>query len=197
MAVSPLQGIRQWGWSAFTKGHNCHSERIQTENLMVVRPPFYPLSHDSSSLPRPWIDWYKRSPVSWFTCTVNTVNFVGLIFHVWWHKNIFAALRVVKFVLSRCSLVIFVSCTKLTSFNDTCKFTSNWAAQKQSRPHTCSNILPISINTHGQYTTPMCLNVHVYKISQIFLRALNSRLLNFASNSRKLPLYGTCSYSFD
>ena len=49
----------------------------------------------------------------------------------------------------------FLYCTKLTSYNE---FTSNWAAQKQSRPH---------FNTHGQYTTPTYPKC-AYKISQIF-----------------------------
>ena len=60
-------------------------------------------------------------------------------------------------------------------------FTSifNWAAQKQSRSQTDSSILPICINTHGQYTTPVRVqNVHT-KYRKYFRGFLNSRLLNF------------------
>ena len=78
-------------------------------------------------------------------------------------------------------------CTKLTSFNEwyIYKYVCNWAAQTQSRSQTDSSILPICINTHGQYTTPTCPKC-AYKISQIFRGFLNSRLLKFARNSRKL-----------
>ena len=55
--------------------------------------------------------------------TVNAVNFAGLNFRVWQHKNIYS--RVVKFALSRYSLDIFVLHKYLTkmTYNDT--FTSN------------------------------------------------------------------------
>ena len=50
-------------------------------------------------------------------------------------------------------------------------FTSKWAAQKQSRPHTFSSILPICINTYGQYTTPTCMYMSkmcIQNITNIF-----------------------------
>ena len=59
----------------------------------------------------------------------------------------------------------------------------DWAAQKQSRSD--SSILPICINTHGQYTTPTVQNGHT-KYCKYFRGFLNLRLLDFARNSRKL-----------
>ena len=65
--------------------------------------------------------------------------------------------------------------------------TSNWAAQKQrlSRPHTFSSILPICINTHGQYTTPTCPKF-AFKISQIFLWVFEFALAEFCAKFVKL-----------
>ena len=62
----------------------------------------------------------------------------------------------------------------------------HWAAQKQSRPHTLSSILPICINTHGQYTTPTCPNVHAYKMSQIFSRVFEFALHEFSAKFAKI-----------
>ena len=73
----------------------------------------------------------------------------------------------------------FLYCTNtfLTSYNDT--FKSNWAAQKPSKLDTFSSILPICINTHGQYIqSPMCPKC-AYKISQIFSRVFEFALAEF------------------
>ena len=46
-------------------------------------------------------------------------------------------------------------------------------------------LLPICINTHGQYTTPTCPKC-AYKLLQIFLRVFEFALAEFARNSRKI-----------
>ena len=51
--------------------------------------------------------------------------------------------------------------------------------------HIIPGILPICINTHGQYTTPTCPNVHT-KYCKYFHGFLNSRLMSFPRNPRKL-----------
>ena len=79
--------------------------------------------------------WSYAAPVhiAFLMCnTVKAVNFAGLIFRVSSTKTYS---RVVKFALSRCSLVIVVL------HKDHTMITSNWTAQKQSRPHTLSSIL--------------------------------------------------------
>ena len=67
--------------------------------------------------------------------------------------------------------MVTLYCTKLTSFNDTF---SRFAGQHKNRPHTCSSMLPMCINTHGQCRAPMCPKC-AYKILQIF-----SLVLKFA-----------------
>ena len=149
--------------------HNQHCTGPGSVCMAAVRcgKVFWGPSISKSPVPFP------RTPYE--SCTVNAVNFAGLIFRVCQHKNIFA--------LSRYSLDIFVLHKYLTSYNDT--FTSNWAAQKQSRPHTFSNILPICINTHGQYTTRTCPKC-ACKISQIFLRVFEFALAEFCAKFAKI-----------
>ena len=79
----------------------------------------------------------------------NTVNFAGLNFLVWQHNNIFAGL--LNLCLADAHLS-FLYCTKLTPYNET--FTSYWAAQKQSRPHTFGSITHLHQHTwsiHNSY----------------------------------------------
>ena len=56
---------------------------------------------------------------------------------------------------------------------------------KTSRSQTDLSILPICINTHGQYTTPTCPKC-AYKISQIFSRVFEFALAEKPWNPRKL-----------
>ena len=61
-------------------------------------------------------------------------------------------------------------------------FTNNWAAQRQCKPHTFSSIASTHmINTQLLHVQ----NVHT-KYGKYFRGFLNSRLLSFARNSRKL-----------
>ena len=61
----------------------------------------------------------------------------------------------------------------------------NWAAQKQSRSQTDWSILPIYINTHGQYTTPTCPKC-AYKTSQIFSQVFEFALAEFCAKFTKI-----------
>ena len=81
----------------------------------------------------------------------------------------------------------FLYCTKLTSFNEwyIYKYVCNWAAQKQSSSQTDSSILPICINTHGQYTTSTCPKC-AYKISQIFSQVFEFALTEFCVKFAKI-----------
>ena len=66
------------------------------------------------------------------------------------------------------------------------KYLCNWAAQKQADLlKTDLSILPICINTHGQYTTPTCPKC-AYKISQIFSRVFEFALADKPRNPRNL-----------
>ena len=127
--------------------------------------------------------------------TINAVIFAGLIFRVWQHKNIFAGCKIHAEQMLTCHF-----CT--TPGLSPCHFVlhkvniwqwmihlqvCNWAAQKQSKSQTDLSILPICINTHGQYTTPTCTCPKcAYKISQIFSRVFEFALAEFARNPRKL-----------
>ena len=99
--------------------------------------------------------------------------------------------RVVKFALSRSSLVIFVLYkVNIIQWMIPCIFTKYkymcyWAAQKQSRPQTDLSILPICIDTHGQYTTPTCPKC-ANKILEIFLRVLEFALAEFCAKYAKI-----------
>ena len=99
-----------------------------------------------------------------FCYGVNTVIFARLIFTLGSSKTY---LQVLNSAPSRCSLVMLLYCTKLTSFNDT--FTSNWAAQNIVRPYnTCTlKYIYIQSSLHMANTQfPMRSNVHNYKLLQ-------------------------------
>ena len=93
--------------------------------------------------------------------------------------------------------------SKHLTMNDTFTnlYVCNLAAQKQSKSQTDSSILPICINTHGQYTTPTCPKC-AYKISQIFSRVFEFALAKFARNPWKFMyreyfrFYNNCSTMF-
>ena len=100
--------------------------------------------------------------------TVNAVKFAGLIFRDWQHKNIFS--RVVEFVLSKCSLRIFLYCTnEHDSYTSAVSYKQLGITKTNQALHTFFNLLPICINTH----------VHT-EYRKYFCGVLNSRLLNFA-----------------
>ena len=132
-----------------------------------------------------WTWWLNLSFPKCLLCAVivYTVNAVisGDKFFAFGSMKTYS--RVVKFALSRLSSLVILYCTKLTSYNDA--LTSNWAAQKQSRPHTFSNILPICINTHGHYTTPKCPKC-AYRISQTFSRVFEFALAEFCLKFAKI-----------
>ena len=73
---------------------------------------------------------------------------------------------VVKFALSRCSLVIFV--LHKVNIIPWYIYKQLGSISKQSKPHTFSSILPICINTHGQYTTPTCTKMCIQNIGDFF-----------------------------
>ena len=52
--------------------------------------------------------------------------------------------------------------------------------------HTFSSILPICINTHGQYTTPVCPNVHTKYRKFIFSRVFEFALAEFCAKFMKM-----------
>ena len=116
--------------------------------------------------------------------TVNAVIFAGLLFRVWQHKKHIRGLLNSRWADAHLS---FLYCTKLTSCNEwyIYKYVCNWAAQKQSRSQTESSILPICINTHGQYTTPTCPKC-AYKISQIFSRVFEFALAEICAKFTKI-----------
>ena len=114
--------------------------------------------------------------------TVNAVNFAGLIFRVWQHKKTYS--RVVKFALSRCSLVIFV----LHKVNIIQWYIYHQFGQHKNKAgltHFPVYLYPFA-STHMVNTQLLHVqNVHT-KYQKYFLRFLNSRLLSFARNSHKL-----------
>ena len=72
------------------------------------------------------------------------------------------------------------------SMNDTYLQVFMWlGSTKTSRSKTDLSILPICINTHGQYTTPTFPKC-AYKISQIFSRVFKFALAEKPRNPRKL-----------
>ena len=102
-------------------------------------------------------------------------------FALWQHKK--NILRVVKFVLSRCSLVMFFYCTKSTSFNDT--FTSKWAAPKQqSASHTLEYI------THMVSTEVLLIKYIYTKYCKYFCGFLNLCLPNSVQKSLEINMQG-------
>ena len=135
----------------------------------------------SSSLS--WTRYCKR-------CYFRGINLSRLAAqkHIRWFLNLRWADAHLSFLYYACRLVILY-CTKLTfdKLNEwyIYKYVCNWAAQKQSKSQTDSSILPICINTHGQYTTPTCPKC-AYKISQIFSQVFEFALAEFARNPRKL-----------
>ena len=114
--------------------------------------------------------------------------FAGLIVRVWQHKNIS---QVDQFTLGKCALVIFVLHTVYNIIQ--------WYIYKQlgstntkSWHHTFSSILPICINTHGQYTTPTYPKC-AYKYRIYFCRFLNSRFSQKLMDGKYYYFYSNSS----
>ena len=72
---------------------------------------------------------------------------------------------------------------RYSSYSDA--LTSTGQHKTRQTSHIIHSILPICINTHVQYTTPTCPNVHT-KYRKYFRRCFNSRLMSFPRNPRKL-----------
>ena len=114
--------------------------------------------------------------------TVNAVNFAGLIFSRLAAQKTYS--RVVKFALSRCSLVIFVL-HKVNIFRTMIHLQAT-GQHKNKAGLTHSPVYYPFASTHMVNTQLLHVpNVHT-KYCKYFRGCLNSRLLSFARNSRKL-----------